>query len=63
MPPIADERRAGSTLLQRVLGLVDLSTDREVWMNYTSFMHGIGPGLLWSYGSEAAAASRACARP
>jgi hypothetical protein len=55
MPPIADERRAGSTLLQRVLGLVDLPTDREVFMNYTSFMRGIGPGLLWSYGPEAAA--------
>jgi hypothetical protein len=55
MPPLADERRAGSTLLQRVLGLVDLRTDREVFMNYTSFMRGIGPGLLWSYGPEAAA--------
>src|SRR4051794_9444682 len=38
MPPIADERRAGSTLLQRVLGLVDVRTDREVWMQYNSFM-------------------------
>jgi len=54
-PPLADERRVGSTLLQRVLGLVDLPTDREVFMNYTSFMRGIGPGLLWSYGPEAAA--------
>ena len=55
MPPLADERRVGSTLLQRLLGLVDLPTDREVFMNYTSFMRGIGPGLLWSYGPEAAA--------
>jgi hypothetical protein len=31
-PLIADERRAGSTLLQRLLGLVDVRTDREVWM-------------------------------
>ena len=54
-PPIADERRAGSTLLQRLLGLVDVRTDREVFMQYTSFMRGIGPGLLWSYGPEATA--------
>jgi hypothetical protein len=55
MPLIADERGAGSTLLQRLLGLVDLPTDREVWMQYTSFMRTLGPGLLWSYGPEAAA--------
>ncbi len=54
-PPIADERRAGSTLLQRILGLVDVRTDREVYMHYTSFMRGIGPGLLWSYGPETTA--------
>ncbi len=54
-PPIVDERRAGSTLLQRLLGLVDVSTDREVWMLYTSFARSIGPGLLWCYGREATA--------
>ena len=52
-PPLADERRAGSTLLQRLFGLVDVATDREVWMLYTSFMRSIGPGLLWSYAPEA----------
>lgn len=54
-PLLADERRAGSTLLQRLLGLVDVRTDREVWMLYTSVLPGIGPGLLWSYGPEAQA--------
>jgi hypothetical protein len=54
-PLIADERRAGSTLLQRLLGLVDVRTDREVWMLYTSVLPGIGPGLLWTYGAEAEA--------
>jgi hypothetical protein len=53
-PLIADERRAGSTLLQR-LALVDVRTDREVWMLYSSFMRAVGPGLIWSYGSEAPA--------
>jgi hypothetical protein len=45
MPFIADERRAGSTLLQRLFGLVDVATDREVWMHYNSFMRGLGPVL------------------
>jgi hypothetical protein len=53
-PLIADERRAGSTLLQR-LALVDVRTDREVWMIYSSFMRSLGPGLIWSYGPQAAA--------
>lgn len=55
MPLLADERRSGSTLLQRLLGLVDVRTDREVWMQYNSFMRGLGPGLLWSYGPKAPA--------
>jgi len=54
-PLIADERRTGSELLQRVAGLVDVQTDREVWMLYSSFMRSLGPGLLWSYGPEAQA--------
>lgn len=53
-PLIADERRAGSTVLQR-LALVDAATDREVWMLYSSFMRALGPGLIWAYGPEAAA--------
>ncbi|MBN2007105.1 MAG: hypothetical protein JXA21_27385 [Anaerolineae bacterium] len=57
-PFIVDERRAGSTLLQRLLGVVDLDVDREVLMLYTSFMRPekfgpAGPGMLWSYGPEA----------
>ena len=51
-PFIADERRAGSTVLQRLMGLVDVPTDREVWMQYTSFVGSLGPGILWSYGPE-----------
>lgn len=53
-PLIADERRAGSEVLQR-LALVDVETDREVWMLYSSFMRALGPGLIWAYGPEAAA--------
>jgi hypothetical protein len=54
-PLIADERKTGSTLLQRLLGLVDVPTDREVWMLYNSFLRRVGPGILWSYGPEAEA--------
>jgi hypothetical protein len=54
-PLIADERKTGSTLVQRLLGLVDVPTDREVWMLYNSFLRTLGPGILWSYGPEAEA--------
>lgn len=54
-PPIVDERRAGSDLLQRVAGLVDVATDREVWMLYSSFLGSLGPGMIWSYGPGASA--------
>ena len=52
LPFILDERRVGSTLLQRVGGLVDVPADREVPMLYTSFLRPRGPGFLWSYGPE-----------
>ena len=53
IPFIVDERRARSTLLRRLFGLVDAPTDREVLMLYTSFLGDVGPGILWSYGAEA----------
>ncbi|MFP4345819.1 MAG: hypothetical protein ACLFU8_14080 [Anaerolineales bacterium] len=52
-PIIVDERQAGSTLLQRLLGLVDIPVDREVLMLYTSFAGDWGPGMVWSYGPQA----------
>jgi hypothetical protein len=54
LPFVLDERRAGATLLQRSLGLVDLAVDREVLMVYSSFVPSVGPGLLWSYGMDVA---------
>jgi hypothetical protein len=53
LPLIADERKAGSTLLQRLLGLVDVPADRELLMLYTSFLRALGPGFLWSYAPDA----------
>jgi hypothetical protein len=52
-PFIADERRAGSWLLRRAFQLVDVPADTEVFMLYTSFTPGIGPGILWSYAPDA----------
>ncbi|MBC7233593.1 MAG: hypothetical protein H5T68_10195 [Chloroflexi bacterium] len=52
MPLIVDERRAGSTLLQRLAGLVDIAVDREVLMLYSSLMP-YGAALLWSYAPDA----------
>jgi hypothetical protein len=53
LPFIVDERRAGSTLLQRLLGVLDLPVDREVLMLYSSFVRPHGPGVLCSYGPRA----------
>ena len=52
---IEDERRAGSTLIQRVLGIVDLPVDREVWMLYSSSLRPNSAGILWSYAPQAQA--------
>lgn len=54
-PLIEDERCAGSTVLQRLAGIVDVPTDREIWMLYTSFLRPHGAGVLASYGPEAQA--------
>ncbi len=53
LPLISEERRAHSTVLQRTIGLVDLETDREVLMLYSSFLRPDGAAVLWSYAPEA----------
>jgi len=53
LPLITDERRARSTVLQRTVGLVDLVSDREVLMLYTSFLRPKGDAVLWSYAPAA----------
>ncbi|HYH98615.1 hypothetical protein [Hyalangium sp.] len=53
LPLIVDERQAGTTVLQRLLGVVDLSADREVLMLYSSFVRPHGVSLLESYGAQA----------
>ena len=55
LPFILDERRVGSTLLRRCAGLVDVPSDREVAMLYSSFVRPGGEGILWSYAPDAVA--------
>ena len=52
IPLISEERRAKSSVLQRTMGLVDLETDREIFMLYSSFFRPNGDALLWSYAPE-----------
>jgi hypothetical protein len=53
-PLIVDERGAGSTLLQRVLGVVDMVPDREVLMLYRSLLPGpLGAAVVDAFGAEA----------
>lgn len=52
-PALLDERRAGSAVLQRAVGVMDLPVDREVLMLYSSLTGPFGLPLLWSYAPEA----------
>jgi hypothetical protein len=53
LPLITEERRGRSSVLQRTLGLVDVATDREVLMLYSSFLRPNGDAILWSYAPDA----------
>ncbi len=55
LPFIADERVVRTTLLERLLGLVDVRSDEEVLMLYSSFDPAAGGGMLWAYGPAAQA--------
>jgi hypothetical protein len=52
---IADERKAKTTLLERLFGIVDVRGDEEVLMLYTSFNHEVGAAIIWQYGPDAQA--------
>jgi hypothetical protein len=62
-PFIIDERKAGSEILQRLAGLVDLPVDREVLMLYSSFYQPNGAGFLWSYGADCRDSNAALRKP
>jgi hypothetical protein len=57
MPFIATERAAHTTLLERLMGLVNVKGNVEVLMLYSSFNRSIGPAMIWVFGPEAQAIS------
>jgi hypothetical protein len=48
IPYIIDERKAGTTSLQKLLGIADIETDTEIPMLYTSLFDN--PGIIQVYG-------------
>jgi hypothetical protein len=52
LPLIVNERKARSTTLEKVLGLVDVRGDQEVLMLYTSFNPLLGAAIIWQYGPD-----------
>jgi hypothetical protein len=55
MPLVVADRRAHTTLTERLLGIVDVRGNEEVLMLYSSFVPNLGAGLVWSFGPEAQA--------
>jgi len=53
MPFIPAEQSVHSSLLDRLLGTVNISGDQDYLMLYTSFARGIGEGMIWSLGPHA----------
>ena len=47
---MADERKTGSSLLTRLFGIANVSTDKHVAMLYSSFFRPFGVGVLKIYG-------------
>jgi hypothetical protein len=54
-PFIADERAVRSSVLERLTGIVDVRSDREALMIYTSFHQSLDSALIWVYGPDAQA--------
>jgi len=55
MPYIPAERSVHSTLLDQLLGTVDVRGNQEYLMLYTSFARQVGAGMIWSIGRSAQA--------
>ncbi|HEY2470865.1 MAG TPA: hypothetical protein VGI45_23935 [Terracidiphilus sp.] len=57
MPYLPAERSVHSTVIDRLLGSVDVRGNEEYLMLYTSFARPVGPGMIWSLGRDAQAIS------
>lgn len=57
LPLIVADRNAHVTLLERLLGIVDVRAGEEVVMIYPSFNKALGPAMIWTLGSDSQAIS------
>ena len=55
MPFLPAERSAHSTLIDRMLGTVDVRGNTEYLMLYTNYARFVGAGMIWQNGSHAQA--------
>lgn len=54
---MADERKVGSSLLNRLFGIADIPADKRIAMLYSSYFRPVGVGVLGIYAQTADAAA------
>jgi hypothetical protein len=60
LPYLPVERKANSSLLDRMLGTVDVRGDQEVLMLYTSYAGPAGAAIIWDFGPDAQSIAICC---
>jgi hypothetical protein len=60
LPYLPVERKAHSSLLDRMLGTVDVRGDQEVLMLYTSYAGPAGAAIIWKLGPDAQSIAICC---
>ena len=60
LPYLPVERKTHSSLLDRMLGTVDVRGDQEVLMLYTSYAGSAGAAIIWKLGPEAQSIAICC---
>jgi hypothetical protein len=60
LPYLPVERKAHSSLLDRLLGTVDVRGDQEVLMLYTSYAGPVGAAIIWELGPNAQSIAICC---
>jgi hypothetical protein len=60
LPYLPVERKAHSSLLDRMLGTVDVRGDQEVLMLYTSYAGPAGAAMIWKLGPDAQSIAICC---
>ena len=60
LPYLPVERKAHSSLLDRMLGTVNVRGDQEVLMLYTSYAGSVGAAIIWKLGPDAQSIAICC---